>query len=46
VIAAFLTVGDGARQMKTEYWPDTVPLTTEETACCAHFLNWALDVER
>jgi hypothetical protein len=29
----YLTVGDGARRMKTEYWPDTVPLTAGERAC-------------
>lgn len=30
---SYLVVGDGARRMKNEYWPDTVPLTTAESAC-------------
>lgn len=30
---AYLVVGDGARRMKREYWPDTVALTSEEIAC-------------
>ncbi|MCG3150226.1 MAG: hypothetical protein PCFJNLEI_03707 [Verrucomicrobiae bacterium] len=29
----YLIVGDGARRMKTEYWPDTVPLNEAENAC-------------
>ena len=29
----YLVVGDGARRMKNEYWPETVPLTAAETAC-------------
>lgn len=29
---AYLVVGDGPRRMKSEYWPDTVPLTEEEIA--------------
>jgi hypothetical protein len=28
----YLIVGDGARRMKNEYWPDTVPLNDEERA--------------
>ncbi|HBA84521.1 MAG TPA: hypothetical protein DCZ95_10545 [Verrucomicrobia bacterium] len=28
----YLLVGDGARRMKNEYWPETVPLTEEENA--------------
>ncbi len=30
---AYLVVGDGARRMKGQYWPDTVPLTEAENAC-------------
>jgi hypothetical protein len=29
----YLIVGDGARRMKNEYWPGTVPLTAAESAC-------------
>jgi hypothetical protein len=29
----YLVVGDGARRMKNEYWPETVPLTAAESAC-------------
>jgi hypothetical protein len=29
----YLVVGDGARRMKGQYWPETVPLTAAETAC-------------
>jgi hypothetical protein len=29
----YLAVGDGARRMKSEYWPETVPLTVAESAC-------------
>ncbi|MEI6085711.1 MAG: glycoside hydrolase family 66 protein [Verrucomicrobiota bacterium] len=29
----YLIVGDGARRMKTEYWPDTVPLSEYEISC-------------
>jgi hypothetical protein len=30
---AYLVVGDGARRMKGQYWPETVPLTAAESAC-------------
>lgn len=30
---AYLVIGDGARRMKNQYWPETVPLTAAETAC-------------
>ena len=29
----YLVVGDGARRMKNQYWPETVPLTAAEHAC-------------
>jgi hypothetical protein len=30
---SYLIVGDGARRMKNEYWPETVPLSAAENDC-------------
>ena len=30
---AYLIVGDGARRMKNEYWPHTIPLTARDSVC-------------
>ena len=29
----YLVIGDGARRMKNQYWPETIPLTDTEIAC-------------